>query len=41
MNKHLLVAIASLAIPMTASAGVFDIHVGGICSTNFGDTLAR
>ena len=41
--KHLLhLAIAaSLAIPMTANAGVFNIHVGGICSTDFGSTLGR
>jgi hypothetical protein len=42
MNKLLQLAIAaSLAIPMTANAGVFDIHVGGICSTDFGTTLGH
>jgi hypothetical protein len=42
MKKLLQLAIAaSLAIPMTANAGVFDIHVGGICSTNFGSTLGN
>lgn len=42
MKKLLQLAIAaSLAIPMTANAGVFDIHVGGICSTNFGSTVGQ
>lgn len=36
-----LAIAVSLALPMTAQAGVFDIHVGGICSTNFGDTLGH
>jgi hypothetical protein len=40
MKKLLqLVMVASLAVPLTASAGTFNIHVGGICSTNFGATL--
>jgi hypothetical protein len=42
MKKLLQLAIAaSLALPMTASAGVFNIHVGGICSTDFGPTLGQ
>ncbi|HMG55491.1 MAG TPA: hypothetical protein VK601_18465 [Kofleriaceae bacterium] len=42
MTKLLSLAItAALAIPFTARAGVFDIHVGGICSTNFGTTLGQ
>jgi hypothetical protein len=42
MNKRLLLTISvSLAIPVTANAGVFDIHVGGICSTDFGSTLGQ
>lgn len=42
MNKRLLLTISvSLAIPMTANAGVFNIHVGGICSTDFGSTLGQ
>src|SRR5215813_1312507 len=40
MNKLLALA-ASLAVPLTARADVFDIHVGGICSTSFGDTLGH
>jgi len=34
-----LAVAASLAIPMTADAETFNIHVGGICSTDFGSTL--
>ena len=42
MNKLLQLAVAaSLAIPISARADVFDIHVGGICSTNFGSTLGH
>ena len=42
MRKSLpLVLALSLAIPLTAEADVFDIHVGGICSTNFGSTLGH
>jgi hypothetical protein len=42
MKKYLqLVIAASLAIPVTAQADVFDIHVGGICSTDFGGTLGH
>jgi hypothetical protein len=42
MNKRLLLAIsASLAIPVTANAEVFNIHVGGICSTDFGSILGH
>jgi hypothetical protein len=42
MKKLLQLAIAvSLATPMTANAGVFNIHVGGICSTNFGSTVGQ
>src|SRR5882757_7022641 len=42
MKKLLTLAIAgSLAIPLAASADVFDIHVGGICSTDFGSTLGH
>jgi hypothetical protein len=42
MKKLLQLAIAaSLALPITANAGVFNIHVGGICSTNFGPTLGQ
>jgi hypothetical protein len=42
MKKLLQFAIAaSLALPMTANAGVFDIHVGGICSTDFGATVGH
>jgi hypothetical protein len=42
MRKSLpLVLALSLAIPLTAEADVFDIHVGGICSTDFGSTLGH
>src|SRR5262249_14134528 len=42
MTSLLPLAIApSLAVPLTARADVFDIHVGGICSTDFGSTLGR
>src|SRR3954469_11310238 len=42
MTKSLLLVVAlSLAIPLTAQADVFDIHVGGICSTDFGSTLGH
>src|ERR1051325_3432689 len=36
-----LALAASLAIPISARADVFDIHVGGICSANFGSTLGH
>jgi len=38
---HKLAIAILFTIPLTAHAGVFDIHVGGICSTNFGDTLGH
>jgi hypothetical protein len=42
MTRLLQLAVAiSLAIPVTANAEVFNIHVGGICSTDFGSTLGR
>src|SRR5215468_10856632 len=42
MRKSLpLVLAVSIAVPLTAHADVFDIHVGGICSTNFGSTLGH
>jgi len=42
MKKLLQLAIAvSLAVPAVAHAGTFDIHVGGICSTDFGTTLGH
>jgi hypothetical protein len=41
MRKTLPLVLAVLAIPLTASADVFDIHVGGICSTDFGSTLGQ
>src|SRR5215468_8630056 len=42
MRKSLpLVLAVSLAIPLTARADVFDIHVGGICSTDFGSTVGH
>src|SRR4030081_1454636 len=42
MNKLLQLAIAaSIAVPVTASAEVFDIQVGGICSTDFGATIGH
>lgn len=42
MNKPLQLAIAiSLAIPVTAHAEVFNIHVGGICSTGWGTPLGQ
>jgi hypothetical protein len=36
-----LAMAASLAIPVAANAEVFNIHVGGICSTDFGSTLGQ
>lgn len=36
-----LAVAASLAIPLTASAATYNIHVGGICSTNFGGTVGK
>src|ERR1044071_3600220 len=42
MTRRLCLAIAaSLAIPFTVRADTFDIHVGGICSTDFGTTLGQ
>src|SRR4030095_9501295 len=42
MTKLLSLAIAaSLALPITAQADTFDIHCGGICSTDFGSTLGH
>src|SRR5215813_3812820 len=42
MTKLFSLAItASLALPITARADTFDIHVGGICSTDFGSTLGH
>jgi len=42
MKKLLQLAIvASLAIPLAAQAEVVNIHVGGICSTDFGSTLGQ
>ena len=42
MTTLLSLAIAaSLALPITARADTFDIHVGGICSTDFGSTLGH
>ncbi|HEX4417410.1 MAG TPA: hypothetical protein VH165_05895 [Kofleriaceae bacterium] len=42
MKQLLQLAIAvSLAIPTVASAGVYNIHVGGICSSDFGSTLGQ
>src|ERR1041384_1712720 len=42
MTTLLSLAIAaSLALPITARADTFDIHVGGICSTDFGATLGH
>ena len=42
MKKLLQLAIAvSLAVPAVAHADTFDIHVGGICSTDFGTTLGH
>src|SRR5579859_7186350 len=41
MRKTLPLVLAALAIPLTASADTFDIHVGGICSTDFGTTLGQ
>src|SRR5215468_12718911 len=42
MRKSLpLVLAVSIAVPLTAHADVFDIHVGGICSTDFGSTLGH
>jgi hypothetical protein len=36
MRTSLVLGIAlALSAPLTAFAGVYDIHVGGICSTNF------
>jgi len=42
MKTLLQLAIAvSLAVPTVASADTFNIHVGGICSTDFGSTLGQ
>ena len=42
MTKRLSLAIAaSIALPITVHADTFDIHVGGICSTDFGSTLGH
>lgn len=42
MTRLLCLAIAaSLAIPFTVRADTFDIHVGGICSTDFGSPLGQ
>jgi hypothetical protein len=42
VKQLLQLAIAvSLAIPTVASAGVYNIHVGGICSSDFGSTLGQ
>ena len=41
ITLHKLAVAMLLTIPLTARADVFDIHVGGICSTNFGDTIGH
>lgn len=41
ITLHKLAIAILLTIPLTARADVFDIHLGGICSTNFGDTLGH
>ncbi|MBC7974275.1 MAG: hypothetical protein H7138_04765 [Myxococcales bacterium] len=42
MKKLLqLAVVASLAIPVVANAEVVNIHIGGICSTDFGSTIGR
>ncbi|HEY4240350.1 MAG TPA: hypothetical protein VGM88_11065 [Kofleriaceae bacterium] len=33
--KFMLALVAALAVPVVAHAGVYDIHLGGICSTQF------